>query len=78
LGWPAFVGVFHEFDHASRRLGAEKLGVMPRHCGLMALLNRSVRRRFFSSHYSGVTGIGLLESNPSSSSVSMRSSALRF
>src|SRR4051794_7990910 len=37
------------------------------HCGWMALLSRSVRRRFFSSQYSSVTGICWPESNPSSS-----------
>ena len=41
----------------------------------LALLSRSVRRRFFSSQYSGVTAIGWPESSPSSRRASMRSSA---
>ena len=38
-------------------IGDRKDVVKPHHCGRMALLSRSVRRRFFSSQNSGVTGI---------------------
>jgi hypothetical protein len=52
--------------------------VLTGHRGLVALPSRSVRRRFFSSQSSAVTGIGWPESSPSSITVSMRSSTLRF